>query len=174
MKVSIVVGNPKPRSRTRTVSERLVQKLVRAPFQLEVIDLADHAYAVFDPASEKMEQITASVAPSDLVVAASPTYKATYTGLLKAFFDRYGANGLVGVTAIPVMTGTDRTHALGPDIHLVPLLLELGATVPDRGLYFVMSSFDDLDRIAEKAAERIAGRIARLAGLATQLKVDAR
>ena len=40
-----------------------------------------------------------------MIVAASPTYKATYTGMLKAFFDRYGSNGLAGLVAVPLMTG---------------------------------------------------------------------
>jgi len=38
--------------------------------------------------------------------------KASYTGMLKAFFDRYGNNGLAGVTAVPVMTGAWAETAL--------------------------------------------------------------
>ena len=42
---------------------------------------------------------------ADLVVVASPTYKATYTGLLKLFLDRFaGGTGLRGV-AVPLMLG---------------------------------------------------------------------
>ena len=70
-----------------------------------------------------MAALNASVAESDLVVFASPTYKATYTGLLKAFLDRYPANGLAGVTAIPVHTGADYSHAMGPTYNLAPLLV---------------------------------------------------
>ena len=42
---------------------------------------------------------------SDLLVVASPTYKAAYTGLLKAYFDRFGSGALAGVVAIPLMLG---------------------------------------------------------------------
>jgi FMN reductase len=70
-----------------------------------------------------------------VAVFASPTYKASYTGLLKAFLDRYGSNGLAGVVAVPVMTGGWPGHLLAVEVHLRPVLVELGATVPARGLY---------------------------------------
>ncbi|MEV8610856.1 NAD(P)H-dependent oxidoreductase [Amycolatopsis sp. NPDC051373] len=65
----------------------------------------DHSAEIFAWPSEVMSALTERVAGSDLVVIASPTYKATYTGLVKAFLDRYAAGALAGVTAIPVMTG---------------------------------------------------------------------
>jgi FMN reductase len=150
LKVSVVVGNPKPASRTLRVAEALVESLLPAgAYDLSVIDLAEHSKQIFEWPSEEMAALNQTVAESDLLVVASPTYKATYTGLLKGFLDRYPANGLRGVTAIPVMTGADLTHSMGPDVHLRPLLVELGASVPTRGLYFVASQMDRLDEIIE-------------------------
>jgi FMN reductase len=173
LKATIVVGNPKPRSRTLKVAETLVEKLlVEGSYELEVIDLADHTAEIFAWPSEEMAALNARVAESDLAVFASPTYKATYTGLLKAFLDRYPANGLSGVTAIPVLTGADLTHSMGPTVNLAPLLVELGATVPGRGFYFVAGQMDRLDEIVESAAqEYIAnlGRLATVAGAARSL-----
>jgi FMN reductase len=163
MKATVVVGNPKPRSRTRQVAETLVGKLVVHPCDVQVIDLAAHTHEIFDWPCDAMAALNARVAESDLAVFASPTYKATYTGLLKAFLDRYPAGGLTGVTAIPVLTGADQTHSMGADMHLAPLLMELGATIPGRGWYFVMSGMDQLDKLAEEAAERYAGAIAQMA-----------
>jgi FMN reductase len=157
LKVTVVVGNPKPKSRTRRVAECLVEKLL-APgsYELEVIDLADHSAELFEWPSESMARLNAVVAESDLIVVATPTYKATYTGLLKAFLDRYPHNGLRGVTAIPVMTGADLSHSMGPSVNLAPLLTELGATVPTRGFYFVASQMDHLDEIVQTAADEYA------------------
>lgn len=133
--VTIVVGNPNPRSRTLAVAEALVQRLLdRTSYQLDIIDLADVGSKVFDWKDPEVAALNERVAASDLVLVASPTYKATYTGLLKAFLDRYPANGLSGVVTIPVMTGADPKHAMGVDVHLAPLLVELGATVPGRGV----------------------------------------
>jgi FMN reductase len=85
------------------------------------------------------------VAAADVAVFASPTYKACYTGMLKAFLDRYGSNGLAGVLAVPVMTGGWAGHTLAVEVHLRPVLVELGATVPARGLYVTEPELTDVD-----------------------------
>ncbi|MFC7622640.1 NADPH-dependent FMN reductase [Microlunatus sp. GCM10028923] len=152
LRVTIVVGNPKPQSRTRRIAETLVDQLVPSVPDLEVIDLADHVDEIFAWPSEKFATLNARVADSDLVVFATPTYKASYTGLLKAFLDRYPANGLQGVVAIPVFTGADATHSMGPNVNLAPLLVELGALLPGKGLYFIVSQMDQVDEIVAAAA----------------------
>lgn len=172
MKVTVVVGNPKPRSRTRQVAEALTNKLVRPSCDVRVIDLADHGREIFDWPSDRLAQLNTRVADSDLAVFASPTYKATFTGILKAFLDRYPAGGLTGVTAIPVLTGADATHSMGVDVHLAPLLVELGALVPGRGWYFAMSSMDQLDKLADEAAIRYAETITRCTRLVAGVRHD--
>jgi FMN reductase len=106
----------------------------------------------------------AGVAAADVLVAASPTYKATYTGLLKAFLDRYGNNGLAGVTAVPLMVGAAPIHALAPELHLRPLLIELGASVPSRGLYVMEQQLEDLGGVVAKWAETAVPLIAKVVG----------
>jgi FMN reductase len=163
--VSVVVGNPKPQSRTLRIATALAERIVpgTAP---TVIDLADHERDIFSWPSDEMAALNARVAESDLVVFASPTYKATYTGLLKAFLDRYPANGLAGVVAIPVLTIADLTHSMAPTHTFAPLLAELGAIVPGRGFSFVSSQMDRLDEIVESAASEYRANLGRLAGLA--------
>lgn len=144
--VTILVGNPKAHSRTLKVAESVVANLLgTVPHDTTVIDLADHTSRLFDWPSIEMDQLLQQAAASNLLVVASPTYKATYTGLLKAFLDRYPNKGLRGVTAIPVMTGADASHSLGPDVHLRPLLVELGASVPTAGLYFTVNHMNQLE-----------------------------
>lgn len=167
VKVAVVVGNPKPQSRTLRVATTLVEHLLDpGSFETTVIDLADHESEIFSWPSEKMASLNALVAESDLAVFASPTYKATYTGLLKAFLDRYPANGLAGVVGLPVLTGADLTHSMGPTVNLAPLLAELGAIVPGRGFYFVSSQMDRLDELVDAAAREYRANFGRLAALA--------
>lgn len=174
LKISIVVGNPKPASRTLKVAETLVQKLFSdAAHQVEIIDLVDHIDEIFAWPSKKMDTLNERVATSDVVVFASPTYKATYTGLLKAFLDRYPNNGLAGVTAIPLLTGGDPTHSLGPTVNLAPLLVELGATVPGRGFYFVIGHMDRLDEVVQSAADEYAANLRQLAKVGMSLHSSA-
>ena len=132
-KIAVVTGNPKPASRTHSVALAVADALAKELPGAEtdpVIDLAGYAPRLFDWSDEELTELTARVAAADVAVFASPTYKASYTGLLKAFLDRYGNNGLAGVTAVPVMTGGWPGHLLAVEVHLRPVLVELGATVP--------------------------------------------
>jgi FMN reductase len=170
MSIAVVVGNPKSGSRTLRVAQAVADILVdrldetyELGYNTErfVVDLADVAGELFDYPSPKIEDLLERVAASDLLIAASPTYKATYTGLLKLFFDRYGNNALAGTVAVPVMTGAAPIHALAPELHLRPLLVELGATTPTRGLYVTESQFDDLDGVIGAWADAAAPVVGR-------------
>jgi len=147
MKIAVVVGNPKAGSRTLKVALAVGRRLQGGSPDPLVVDLADHASELFAADSPAIDGLLHSVASSDVVVVASPTYKATYTGLLKAFFDRYPNDGLARTVCIPVMTGAAPIHALAPEVHLRPLLVELGASTPTRGLFVTEQQFDELDGV---------------------------
>ncbi|MGA5507064.1 NADPH-dependent FMN reductase [Streptomyces umbrinus] len=158
MKASVVVGNPRPRSRTLTIARAVADRVTAATGAelVRVIDLADHTAEIFDWPSEPMTALNDAIASSDLLVVASPTYKASYTGLLKAFFDRYPHNGLAGVTAVPVMTGSSALHGMAVEVNLRQLLVELGASVPTRGLFFNMCQMAELEKVVDNwAAENL-------------------
>ncbi len=136
--IVVLVGNPQPASRTRLVAEEVAHQLAdRSGAPIEpTIDLADVADALFRFPDAGVDALLERVARADVLIVASPTYKATYTGLLKAFLDRYGANGLAGVTAVPLLTIGGPGHALAVEHALRPLLVELGASTPTRGIAF--------------------------------------
>jgi FMN reductase len=153
--VAVVTGNPKPASRTLGAATAVADVLATAtgaPAGHLVVDLAEHAASLFDWAEPGLSRLTAEVAAAELAVFASPTYKASYTGMLKAFLDRYGAGGLSGSVAVPVMTGGWVGHALAVEVHLRPVLIELGAVVPARGLYITEPEFGDLPAVVERWA----------------------
>ena len=133
-----VVGNPKPRSRTYDAARTVVEQLTGQVPDLE-LDLARFGAGLLDWSDPDVAAAVEQVKAATLVVVASPTYKATYTGLLKLFLDRFGANSLVGVTAIPLMLGGDWRHSLAPEVFLKPVLAEIGASTPTRGLFLLDS-----------------------------------
>jgi len=142
MSTAVVVGNPKAGSRTLASAQRVVRELTGAEPDL-VVDLAELGPALLDWSSDEVTALVEQLGAADLVVVASPTYKGTFTGLLKLFLDRFAAGtGLRGV-AVPLMLGAGPIHALAPEISLRPVLTELGATVPGRGLFVVDSAHDD-------------------------------
>jgi FMN reductase len=144
-----VVGNPKPRSRTRAVGERVAARAAAAGGlvvdDVTVIDLADLGGRLFDWSSPDVHEAVRAVSAMALLVVASPTYKATYTGLLKSFLDWFSTTGLSGVVTVPVMVGAGAAHALAVEVHLRPVLVEIGATLPTRGLYVLEDRLDDLE-----------------------------
>jgi FMN reductase len=155
--VGVVVGNPKPGSRTLAVAEAVAAASADAtglrpsdssgragPF---VVDLAGLAPKLFDWSDADVRAAVDGIAACSLVVVASPTFKASYTGLLKAFLDWYPTTGLSGVTVIPVMVGAGPHHALAVEVHLRPVLIEIGATLPTRGLYVLESQLEHLDGV---------------------------
>ena len=150
-RIAVVVGNPQPASRTRLVAEEVAAQLAQRSGATvdETIELADVAPSLFAFPAPHVDALLERVATADVAVVASPTYKATYTGLLKAFLDRYGSDGLRTVTAVPVLTIGAPVHALAVEVALRPLLVELGASVPTRGLAFPAASADDRARLVE-------------------------
>jgi FMN reductase len=101
------------------------------------------------------------VLDGDVLLVASPTYKATYSGLLKAFLDRLATGSLAGKTAVPVLLGGAPNHQLAVDVHFTPLLLELGAVVPVRGLFVLESDVEGFGSFAAKWATANAPALAR-------------
>ena len=140
---AVVVGNPKPQSRTLAAATYAAQELIGAEPDL-VVDLATvDPRTLLDWADPDVTDLVKQVGAADLVVFASPTYKAAYTGLLKLFLDRFaGGTGLSGL-AVPLMLGGSPAHSLAPELTLRPVLTEIGGTVPGRGLYVVDAQHDD-------------------------------
>lgn len=136
-----VVGNPKPRSRTRAAAELVVERLTGAPPDV-VVDVVDLGAGLLGRGDPAVGAAVEALKAADVAVVASPTYKATYTGLLKLFLDQVGTGDLAGVVAVPLMLGGGPTHFLAPELLLKPVLVELGATAPTRGLYLVEQSWD--------------------------------
>jgi FMN reductase len=149
--VGVVVGNPKPRSRTLTVAEVVARAAAEvvglAGADRTTVDLAELGPQLFDWSSPDVRDAVDAIRSSTLAVVASPTYKASYTGLLKSFLDWFSTTDLDGVTVVPVMVGAGPQHMLAVETHLRPVLVELGATLPTRGLYVTEDQLDALDDV---------------------------
>ena len=147
--VTVVAGNPKPESRTLQAAELVAEQLTGRPadHRVDVITLGAGLLGWGDAG---VAAAVATVAGSDLVVVASPTYKATYTGVLKLLLDQFATGeGLHSVVVVPLMLGAGPAHAMAPDLLLKPVLVELGATCPAPGLYLMDTTFTTDGRIEQ-------------------------
>ncbi|WP_248963663.1 NADPH-dependent FMN reductase [Sphaerisporangium perillae] len=165
MSIVTLVGNPRAGSRTREVAvaaaEAVGRRIDDDAAAGEVVDLSAafgrHLLSPDPPAEVKAA--LELVAGAGVLVVASPTYKGTYTGLLKAFLDRLPSGALAGTVALPLLVMGDPRHALAVEVHLRPLLVELGATVPTPGLALVESDLPRLADILAGWADRTAPQI---------------
>lgn len=156
----VIVGNPKENSRTRDAAERLATLLAggREQTTLEVAPLGPALLGWGDPRVTEAKEL---IAGAKLAIFASPTFKASYTGLLKLLLDQFsGGTGLAGVTAVPLMLGGGAQHAMAVEHTLRPVLTELGALALP-GLFLIDETYQD-DGEIEAYAERWGETVQRL------------
>lgn len=128
-------------SRTRAAAELVAEKLTgTAP--TDVIDVVDLGAALLGWGDPKVAEAKELVNSADLLVVASPTFKGTYTGLLKLFLDQFGQGELGQITTFPLMLGGSYAHALAPELTLRPVLVEIGASCPAPSLYLLDSEYE--------------------------------
>ena len=158
-----LIGNPKAESRTATVAlaaTRAVIGVAGVQARHEIVDLSALACRLLLPqASAAIEDAVEQVRRADVLLVASPTYKGTYTGLLKVFFDRLGYRALASTIALPLLLMKHPEHALAVEVHMRPLLIELGATVPTPGLVVMESDLGKLDQVLLPWARRVSGAV---------------
>jgi FMN reductase len=158
----VLSGNPRPESRTlrlaTAVGEGIGDKLGRST--LTTIDVASFGTRLLAP-DDEVAGAVAALREADVLVVATPTYKGTYTGVLKVLLDQLPSQGLAGVVAVTVSTAGIEPQALATTRHLQELLTELGATVVSPGLSVVESQLADVpsvvaDYLAELSPEVLA------------------
>jgi FMN reductase len=161
-RIVTVTGNPRPGSRTHGLAQTLAHALtgVLPAAAVTEVDLSALGGRVLDQADADAGAAVRQVLGADVLVVASPTYKATYSGLLKAFLDRFGAGSLAGQAAVPILLGGAPSHQLAVNVHFLPLLLELGAAVPAGGLFVLESAVADFPAFAAEWAEANAPALA--------------
>jgi FMN reductase len=148
LSVTVVVGNPKAPSRTSTVGTRLAElissRLATSEPTITTVELSALTAGLFAWGDAAVAAAKAQVLAADLLIVVSPVYKASFTGLLKAFLDQFGADELAAKPTVPAMVGAAADHRLAVDLQLRPVLIEIGASCPTRGVYVLDSAIDAL------------------------------
>ena len=86
--------------------------------------------AAINLSTDTIKAALRTLGQADVLVVATPTYKAAYTGLLKAVLDQAPSGWLKGKVVVPLQVAASDRHALAVEVHLRPVLTELGALVP--------------------------------------------
>lgn len=140
LNVVVVVGNPRLGSRTRLAAEHVAERLTGSP-PGGCIELAELGAALLERGDPAVERAKEAVRQASLLIVASPTYKATYTGLLKLFLDQFDAGELGGKPTVALMLGGSERHALAGEHTLKPVLTEIGCSCPAPALFLLESEW---------------------------------
>lgn len=130
MSVLLIAGSPSERSRTAALLNAVGQRLVFRGAQVDTLrirDLPPQALLLADFSNPAVLLATAQVEAAEIVVVATPVYKAAYSGVLKVFLDLLPQAALKGKTVLPLATGGSPNHMLAVDYALRPVLQSLGA-----------------------------------------------
>ena len=85
--------------------------------------------------SPKLQAVIDAVLGADGLIAVSPIFSASYSGLFKLFFDVVERDGLAGKPALIAATGGTARHSLAIEHALRPLFAYLNAAVVATGVY---------------------------------------
>ena len=120
---------------------------------IKVVQLRDLAHGLTDMmmthvASRAVQDAIDTVLTADGLIAASPTYKASYSGLFKQFFDVIDESALENLPTVVAATGGSPRHSLVLDTAMRPLLSYLKALVLPLGIYAASEDWghNDLQR----------------------------
>ncbi|SDP54636.1 FMN reductase [Rhodoferax sp. OV413] len=181
LKVVAVSGGLQRPSRTLVLVQELLAALGDAlPIDVHLIELgnigpqfAGALYRSQLPAHVEAE--IAAIESADLLIVASPVYRASYTGLFKHLFDFVHHEALTDKPVLLAATGGSDRHALVIDHQLRPLFSFFQARTLPIGVYATEKDFDGYevsspalkDRIA-LAIERAVPQLAQTAGTARE------
>jgi FMN reductase len=154
-------------SSTRILADRLATATVAAvhePVEVDVVELRPLAHALADnlltgfPSGELADAIEA-VRRADALIAVTPVFSASYSGLFKTFFDVLEPELLDGVPVLVGATAGTARHSLVLEHALRPLFSYLHAVVVPTAVFAASEDFGGagLETRIERAAGELAG-----------------
>jgi FMN reductase len=168
--VVVSAGLSQPSS-TRLLADRLSAAVDRHLRQagiepnLEVIELRDHAQDLTNHLltgfpSPRLQAALDAVLAADGLVAVTPIFSASYSGLFKLFFDLVERDGFAGKPVLIAATGGTARHSLAVEHAIRPLFAYLNAAVVATGVY---AATEDWGRAGDAADGSLVERIDRAA-----------
>jgi len=160
-----ISGSPRAPSKSKLLAELMLRDLATQGLETRMVDVAElpaEALVARAPAAE-IDDAIAAVGAARIVIAATPTYRALYTGVLKALFDLMPQGHLAGKICVPVQTAASPAHFLAVEYGLRPLFASLDG-IPVAGVYATDDQFAE-----GQPAEALRRRVRDVAAMAATL-----
>lgn len=116
----------------------------------------------------EVEDALRAIETADLLIVASPVYRASFTGLFKHLFDFVGQYALIGTPVLLAATGGGERHALILEHQLRPLFGFFQALTLPVGVYASDADFDGYALTSDAVKSRIDQAVTRSLPLVTQ------
>jgi FMN reductase len=163
-------------SSTRLLADRLTTATVAALRErgddatVEVVELREHARDLADNlvtgfANASLRGSTDAVTGADGLIAVTPVFSASYSGLFKTFFDVLDKESLTGTPVLLGATAGTARHSLVVEHAMRPLFAYLRAIAVPTGVFAAPEDWGGdggVDRALAGRIERAAGELADL------------
>lgn len=185
-RIAVVTAGLSNPSSTRMLGDRMVAATVAAlaerelTAEVDVFELRDYAHDITNNlltgfAPPALESMINTVVSADAIIAVTPIFSTSYSGLFKSFVDVLDPDALTGT---PVLLGANAgtaRHSLAIDYAVRPLFTYLHANPVPTGVFAASSdwgaSADEvaplgarIERGARELAEAVAARAQAAAG----------
>lgn len=176
-RVAVVTAGLSDPSSTRLLADLLASATTRAlatgpdvePVETKVVELRPLAHAITDHlltgfATGDLADALETVRRADAVIAVTPVFSASYSGLFKSFFDVLETGALDGTPVLVAATAGTARHSLVLEHALRPLFSHLHAVVVPTGVFAASEDWGaaGADRALVRRVERAAGELATL------------
>ncbi len=184
--VAVVSAGLSEPSSTKLLADRLAQAVrrdgARRGLRVDVIDvpLRELARPIADAmvtgfATPALQSALDAVLAADALIAVTPVFSASYSGLFKSFFDVADPQGFAGKPVLVGATGGSARHSLVLDYAMRPLFAYLKAEPVTTGVFAATADFGSdsesgsLDRRIDQAGRQL---VSALVGSAPSVLSD--
>jgi len=169
--ISAGLGQP---SSTRLLGEQLAEATVRqlpdSAVDVEVVELREYARELANSLvsgfpSSRLAELVERVIAADALIAVTPIFSASYSGLFKMFFDVLQPESLAGKPVLIAATGGTARHSLMLEHTMRPLFAYLRTIVVPTAVFAATEDFGQAAGPGRSLAERIDRAADELASL---------
>ncbi|GGK45051.1 CE1759 family FMN reductase [Nocardia camponoti] len=147
--IAVVSGGLREPSSTRLLADRLAAAVdadLDDEVKFEFVDLRKYGRAIMDAMltgfpSTELQEVFDTVANADGLIAVTPAFNASFSGLFKMFFDVLPEESLADMPVLIAATGGSDRHSLVLEHALRPMFSYLHAIIAPTGVYAATDDF---------------------------------
>jgi FMN reductase len=137
----VVSSGDSPMSKTRALAQ-VALEIGGGGHLIDLIDLPADAL-LGRGHDQSVDDAVATAAGAGTLVLATPVYRATYNGAMKAFLDRFSTDALAGTVVVLAATAASPAHFLALDTGGRAVVASLGGWTVPTVVYATGSDFTD-------------------------------